>query len=395
MLGELRKHGLETLDLEGQPFDPNLADAVAHEAGDGGEVVVAEVLRSGYRWKDRTLRPAMVRTVDRPATGDGRRRRRRRDLTGPPWLRSASGSSRTTTPPSASPTRPRPRRSPRRIASWRASCIPTRTPATPRPRSGSRRCRPRTTCWATRPSARSTTRSAGSARSAACGPGGGSRRVPLRRGRHGRRRSRRPLRPDVRPPAVPVAAVPRPGVGPRRGADVNAELTLDFADAVRGIRPRCTSPPTRSARRATARAPSRARRPSCARTAVAAAWSTTTRACSRSRRRAAAAAGSAPWSSTRARRAAAAASRSAAREVKARIPAGVADGQTIRLKGRGARAKRRPARRPARHIHVAPHPRFARNGNDLTIRVPVPFRWRRWAARWPCRRSTARTSPCG
>ena len=27
---------------------PNLADAVAHEAGDGGEVVVAEVLRSGY-----------------------------------------------------------------------------------------------------------------------------------------------------------------------------------------------------------------------------------------------------------------------------------------------------------------------------------------------------------
>lgn len=66
MLGELRKHGLETLDLEGQPFDPNLADAVDHQPGEGGEVVVAEVLRSGYRWKDRTLRPAMVRTVDRP-----------------------------------------------------------------------------------------------------------------------------------------------------------------------------------------------------------------------------------------------------------------------------------------------------------------------------------------
>jgi molecular chaperone GrpE len=68
MLGELRKHGLETLDLEGRPFDPNLADAVAHEAGDGGEVIVTEVLRSGYRWKDRTLRPAMVRTADRAAT---------------------------------------------------------------------------------------------------------------------------------------------------------------------------------------------------------------------------------------------------------------------------------------------------------------------------------------
>jgi molecular chaperone GrpE len=68
MLGELRKHGLETLDLEGRPFDPNLADAVAHEQGDGDEIIVAEVLRSGYRWRDRTLRPAMVRTADRATT---------------------------------------------------------------------------------------------------------------------------------------------------------------------------------------------------------------------------------------------------------------------------------------------------------------------------------------
>jgi molecular chaperone GrpE len=64
MLGELRKHGLETLDLEDKPFDPTVADAVAHEPGEGGEVVVAEVLRSGYRWNGRTLRPAMVRTRD-------------------------------------------------------------------------------------------------------------------------------------------------------------------------------------------------------------------------------------------------------------------------------------------------------------------------------------------
>jgi molecular chaperone GrpE len=62
LLGELRKHGLETLDLESQPFDPEVADAVAHEPGDGGEVVVSEVLRSGYRWRGKTLRPAMVRT---------------------------------------------------------------------------------------------------------------------------------------------------------------------------------------------------------------------------------------------------------------------------------------------------------------------------------------------
>jgi molecular chaperone GrpE len=64
MLSELRKQGLETLDLQDKPFDPNVAEAVAHEPGDGGDVVVAEVLRSGYRWNGRTLRPAMVRTRD-------------------------------------------------------------------------------------------------------------------------------------------------------------------------------------------------------------------------------------------------------------------------------------------------------------------------------------------
>ena len=64
LLVELKKQGLEALDLELQPFDPEVAEAVAHEPGEGGDVVVAEVLRSGYRWKGKTLRPAMVRTKD-------------------------------------------------------------------------------------------------------------------------------------------------------------------------------------------------------------------------------------------------------------------------------------------------------------------------------------------
>ena len=51
-------------DLLDKAFDPNLADAVAHEPGEGGETIVAEVLRSGYLWNGRTLRPAMVRTRD-------------------------------------------------------------------------------------------------------------------------------------------------------------------------------------------------------------------------------------------------------------------------------------------------------------------------------------------
>ena len=64
LLVELKKLGLESLDIAGQPFDPEVAEAVAHEPGDGGDIVVAEVLRSGFRWKGRTLRPAMVRTRD-------------------------------------------------------------------------------------------------------------------------------------------------------------------------------------------------------------------------------------------------------------------------------------------------------------------------------------------
>ncbi len=64
MLAELKKHGLESVELDSQPFDPDIADAVTHEPGEGGEVVVAEVLRTGYLWRGKTLRPAMVKTRD-------------------------------------------------------------------------------------------------------------------------------------------------------------------------------------------------------------------------------------------------------------------------------------------------------------------------------------------
>ena len=60
LVGVLSKEGLERIDPAGKPFDPNEADAVAHEEGDGGPVV-AEVLRPGYRWKGRVIRPAMVK----------------------------------------------------------------------------------------------------------------------------------------------------------------------------------------------------------------------------------------------------------------------------------------------------------------------------------------------
>lgn len=62
------------------------------------------------------------------------------------------------------------------------------------------------------------------------------------------------------------------------------------------------------------------------------------------------------------------------REVKARIPAGVSDGQTIRLKGRGAPGRNNgPAGDLLVEIRVQPHPRFGRSGNDLTTTIPVEF----------------------
>ena len=61
LLGALQKQGLEVLDLNGKVFDPVAAEAVVHEEGDGGEAIITEVLRTGYRWKGRVLRAAMVK----------------------------------------------------------------------------------------------------------------------------------------------------------------------------------------------------------------------------------------------------------------------------------------------------------------------------------------------
>jgi molecular chaperone GrpE len=58
----LERDGLEKLDPLGKPFDPEEQEAVVHvpaEEGADGQVV-AEVMRAGYRFKGRVLRPAMV-----------------------------------------------------------------------------------------------------------------------------------------------------------------------------------------------------------------------------------------------------------------------------------------------------------------------------------------------
>ncbi len=64
LLDALEGEGLERIDPAGGAFDPNRHDAVVHDPGeaerDGGQEVT-EVLRAGYAWKGRVLRPAMVK----------------------------------------------------------------------------------------------------------------------------------------------------------------------------------------------------------------------------------------------------------------------------------------------------------------------------------------------
>ena len=61
LMGALSKQGLVAMDLVGKAFNPELAEAVMHEPGDGGDPVGVEVLRTGYEWKGRVLRAAMVK----------------------------------------------------------------------------------------------------------------------------------------------------------------------------------------------------------------------------------------------------------------------------------------------------------------------------------------------
>jgi molecular chaperone DnaJ len=62
------------------------------------------------------------------------------------------------------------------------------------------------------------------------------------------------------------------------------------------------------------------------------------------------------------------------RTISTRIPAGVKDGQTLRLAGKGAAGG--PGAQPGDllvTVKVTPHPVFARKGDNLTVTLPVTF----------------------
>jgi molecular chaperone GrpE len=62
LLQVLRQVGVEPIESVGQPFDPHLHNAVMQEeTSDKEPGIIIEELQKGYRFKDRVLRPAMVK----------------------------------------------------------------------------------------------------------------------------------------------------------------------------------------------------------------------------------------------------------------------------------------------------------------------------------------------
>jgi molecular chaperone DnaJ len=59
-------------------------------------------------------------------------------------------------------------------------------------------------------------------------------------------------------------------------------------------------------------------------------------------------------------------------QVRVRVPAGVKDGARIRVRGRGAAGAGAPGDLYVT-VHVAPHRLFGRQGDDLTLSVPITF----------------------
>jgi molecular chaperone GrpE len=73
LLAFLERQGVKVEDPVGQPFDPERHQALSHEFVPGRpEGTVVEVFRKGYSFRDRLLRPALVKVAKAAeATGEG------------------------------------------------------------------------------------------------------------------------------------------------------------------------------------------------------------------------------------------------------------------------------------------------------------------------------------
>ena len=63
LIDSLENEGLKLVGTVSEKFDPSIHEAVSHEPGneDEEEQLVSEVLRQGYFWEGKILRPAMVK----------------------------------------------------------------------------------------------------------------------------------------------------------------------------------------------------------------------------------------------------------------------------------------------------------------------------------------------
>lgn len=65
MVETFKNMGVEEVAGVGETFDPNIHNAVLHIDDDSfGENVVAEVMQKGYKYKDKIIRPSMVKVAN-------------------------------------------------------------------------------------------------------------------------------------------------------------------------------------------------------------------------------------------------------------------------------------------------------------------------------------------
>lgn len=167
---------------------------------------------------------------------------------------------------------------------------------------------------------------------------------------------------------------PGPGTGPRKGDDLEAELNLSFEDAIKGVTTsvHLTSDAACGTCKGSGSAPGTTpeRCPNCQGRGVLdddQGFFSLSQPCPRCSGRGRVITNPCPTcrGSGIERK---------PRQVKVRIPAGVKDGQRIRLKGRGAPGRNNgPAGDLYVIVKVGAHKLFARSGKNLTIDVPITF----------------------
>ena len=71
LLSVLKESGVEPVDALGQPFDPNLHEALSQEeTTDAEEGTVVQQVQCGYKLNDRLVRPARVVVAKAPGTAE-------------------------------------------------------------------------------------------------------------------------------------------------------------------------------------------------------------------------------------------------------------------------------------------------------------------------------------